>query len=76
MLLERSEHALTMEAETLEAGQNLVGDGEDDDKSQSIKQVVGGSYENCCHRNKSNPLGLGGNAGIARTPAMVLVQLC
>lgn len=28
----------------------------------------------CC--NKSNPLGLGGNAGAARTSAVVLVQLC
>ena len=40
---EESEHALTVKAETREAGQNLIGDREDDDKSHCIKQVVGGS---------------------------------
>lgn len=42
MLLEGSEHE-TMKAETFEAAQNLIGDEEDDDKSCSVKQIVGGS---------------------------------
>lgn len=37
MLLEGSEHALTRKTEVFEAG-----DEEDDDKSCSIKQVLGG----------------------------------
>lgn len=41
MLLEWSEHALTMKAEVFEAGQNLIRGEEDDNKSYSIKQVVG-----------------------------------
>lgn len=41
MLLKGSEYALIMKAETFEAGQNLTGDEEDDDKSYSIKQVDG-----------------------------------
>lgn len=40
MLLEGSEHALTVKAGTFEASQNRTGDREDDDKSRSIKQVV------------------------------------
>lgn len=43
MFLEGSEHALIMKTETFEAGQSLIGDEEADDKSCSIKQVVGGS---------------------------------
>lgn len=43
MLLQGYELALTMKAETFEAGKNPIGDGEDDDKSCSIKQVVGSS---------------------------------
>lgn len=43
MLLEASEQALTMKAETFEAGQNIIGDKEDDNRSCSITQVVGGS---------------------------------
>lgn len=43
MLLEGSEHALTTTTEIFEAGQNLMGGEEDDDKSYSIQQVVGGS---------------------------------
>lgn len=41
MLLKGSEYALTIKAKTFEAGQNLIGDEEDDDKSCSIKQVGG-----------------------------------
>lgn len=43
MLLEGSEQALTMRAETFEAGQNVIGDEEDDNRSCAITQVVGGS---------------------------------
>lgn len=43
MLLEESEQALTMKAETYEAGQNLLGNKEDDNKSCCITEVVGGS---------------------------------
>lgn len=42
-LLEESEQALTMKAETFEAGQNLLGNKEDDNKSCYITEVVGGS---------------------------------
>lgn len=57
MLLEASEQALTMKAETFEAGQNIIGDKEDDNKSCSITQVVGGSQKHCCHCTQSNSLG-------------------
>lgn len=40
MLLEGSEQALTMKAETFETGQTLTEDEEDDNKSCSITQVV------------------------------------
>lgn len=43
MLLGGSEQALIMEAETFEAGQNFIGDEEDDNRSCSITQVVRGS---------------------------------
>lgn len=43
MLLEGSEQALTRKAEIFVAGQNFIGDEEDDNKHCSITQVVGGS---------------------------------
>lgn len=43
MLLEGSEQALAVGADTFEAGQNLIGDEEDDNKSSSITQIVEGS---------------------------------